>query len=44
MNYNADIPFHKKAPAGFWDTTEEHERELREKKRSNKCFITKIRR
>jgi pre-mRNA-splicing factor CDC5/CEF1 len=42
MNYNADIPFHKKAPAGFWDTTEEHERELREKKDQTNILLQKL--
>ncbi|ORX86211.1 hypothetical protein BCR32DRAFT_216447 [Anaeromyces robustus] len=42
MNYNADIPFHKKAPAGFWDTTEEHERELREKKDQTNVLLQKL--
>ncbi|KAJ3121890.1 CDC5 cell division cycle 5-like protein [Nowakowskiella sp. JEL0407] len=32
MDYNADIPFHHKAPAGFFDTGEEKARELAEKK------------
>ncbi|KAJ3156417.1 CDC5 cell division cycle 5-like protein [Geranomyces variabilis] len=30
MDYNADIPFHKKAPAGFWDVNEEKDREEKE--------------
>jgi len=42
MNYNADIPFHKRAPAGFWDTTEEHERELREKKDQTNVLLQKL--
>ncbi|KAJ3364749.1 Cell cycle serine/threonine-protein kinase cdc5/MSD2 [Kappamyces sp. JEL0680] len=32
MDYNADIPFHKPQPAGFWDTTHERIREVGEKK------------
>jgi pre-mRNA-splicing factor CDC5/CEF1 len=27
MNYNIDIPFHAPAPAGFWDTTNEKNKE-----------------
>ncbi|ORX45631.1 hypothetical protein BCR36DRAFT_358207 [Piromyces finnis] len=42
MNYNADIPFHKRAPAGFWDTTEEHERELKEKKDQTNVLLQKL--
>jgi len=42
MNYNADIPFHKRAPAGFWDTTEEHERELKEKRDQTNVLLQKL--
>lgn len=42
MNYNADIPFHKRAPAGFWDTSEEHERELKEKKDKTNILLENL--
>lgn len=32
MDYNADIPFHKPQPAGFWDINQERVRELQEKR------------
>ncbi|KAJ3281679.1 Pre-mRNA-splicing factor cef1 [Borealophlyctis nickersoniae] len=32
MDYNADIPFHHQAPAGFWDINEERDREENEKR------------
>ncbi|KAL6067608.1 CDC5 cell division cycle 5-like protein [Balamuthia mandrillaris] len=37
MDYNKEIPFHKKVPAGFYDTSEERERERKEK--DDKAFI-----
>ncbi|KAJ3377768.1 CDC5 cell division cycle 5-like protein [Entophlyctis sp. JEL0112] len=34
MDYNADIPFHKRAPVGFFDVSEEKEREVHESKKN----------
>ncbi|KAI8916709.1 pre-mRNA splicing factor component-domain-containing protein [Powellomyces hirtus] len=42
MDYNADIPFHKKAPAGFWDVNEEKEREENEKREITNIRLEKL--
>ncbi|KAI8820219.1 pre-mRNA splicing factor component-domain-containing protein [Fimicolochytrium jonesii] len=42
MDYNADIPFHKKAPAGFWDVNEEMEREQNEKRDKTNILLSKL--
>ncbi|KNC96786.1 uncharacterized protein SPPG_07992 [Spizellomyces punctatus DAOM BR117] len=42
MDYNADIPFYKKAPAGFWDVNEEKEREDREKRGMTNVLLQKL--
>jgi pre-mRNA-splicing factor CDC5/CEF1 len=42
MDYNADIPFHKRAPAGFFDVSEERDREQTEKKGLTNVLLSKL--
>ncbi|KAJ3041850.1 CDC5 cell division cycle 5-like protein [Rhizophlyctis rosea] len=42
MDYNADIPFHKQAPAGFYDINDEREREETEKKGPTGALLQKL--
>lgn len=42
MDYNADIPFHRKAPAGFWDVNDEKEREENEKRGTTNVLLQKL--
>ncbi|KAJ3087333.1 CDC5 cell division cycle 5-like protein [Quaeritorhiza haematococci] len=42
MDYNADIPFHTKAPAGFWDTNDEKAREKEEKGKLTDVLLQKL--
>lgn len=42
MDYNADIPFHKPQPAGFYDTNSETQRELREKRDLSNALMEQL--
>ncbi|KAI8810024.1 pre-mRNA splicing factor component-domain-containing protein [Cladochytrium replicatum] len=42
MDYNADVPYHTKAPDGFWDISDEVERENREKKGMTRVSLQKL--
>ncbi|KAJ3409406.1 CDC5 cell division cycle 5-like protein [Chytridiales sp. JEL 0842] len=42
MDYNADIPFHKRAPAGFYDVADERDRENNEKKGLTNVLLSKL--
>jgi pre-mRNA-splicing factor CDC5/CEF1 len=42
MDYNADIPFHRPQPAGFWDINEERLRESAEKKDMTNEFLSTL--
>lgn len=42
MNYNADIPFQKKAPVGFFDISTEMDREVRERKDMSNVILQKL--
>ncbi|KAJ3168771.1 CDC5 cell division cycle 5-like protein [Geranomyces variabilis] len=42
MDYNADIPFHKQAPAGFWDVNEEKDREEKEHRAITNIRLEKL--
>ncbi|KAJ1555561.1 CDC5 cell division cycle 5-like protein [Cladochytrium tenue] len=42
MDFNADIPFEKKAPAGFYDISDEKEREAAEKAGMTNVLLQKL--
>ncbi|KAI8851155.1 pre-mRNA splicing factor component-domain-containing protein [Chytridium lagenaria] len=42
MDYNADIPFHAKAPIGFYDVGDEKAREIEEKESGLNVLLSKL--
>ncbi|KAI9206375.1 pre-mRNA splicing factor component-domain-containing protein [Polychytrium aggregatum] len=42
MDYNAEIPFHTKAPAGFWDISDEVDREKAVSKDKSNMLLSKL--
>ena len=42
MDYNADIPFHKPQPAGFYDTNSETRREMEEKRDLSNALLEQL--
>ena len=42
MDYNADIPFHKPQPVGFYDTSSEARRELGEKRDLSNALLEQL--
>lgn len=42
MDYNADIPFHKPQPAGFYDTSSETKREFEEKRDLSNALLEQL--